>query len=92
MTEVSEAFPNLADSSPLFRMEIWAALQHELNRYHHKIILRFSIDVNLSKKYNLSFRLYEMFTTRNPHFEANGGKVSIISHSLGEYPLITQPL
>jgi len=46
-------------TSPLFRMEIWAALQHELNR------------------------LYEMFTTRNPHFEANGGKVSIISHSLG---------
>ena len=32
----------------------------------------------------LLFRLYEMFTSRNPHFEANGGKVSIISHSLGE--------
>merc|ERR1719384_361424 len=46
-------------TSPLFRMEIWAALQHELNR------------------------LYEMFTSRNPHFEANGGKVSIVSHSLG---------
>ena len=29
-----------------------------------------------------------MFTTRNPQFEANGGKVSIISHSLGEYQLI----
>ena len=34
--------------------------------------------------YPLLFRLYEMFTSRNPHFEANGGKVSIISHSLGE--------
>ena len=46
-------------TSPLFRMEIWNALQHELNK------------------------LYEMFTARNPTFEANGGKVSIISHSLG---------
>ena len=47
-------------TSPLFRMEIWSALQYELNR------------------------LYEMFTSRHPNFEANGGKVSIISHSLGE--------
>jgi len=46
-------------TSPLFRMEIWNALQHELNK------------------------LYELFTARNPQFEANGGKVSIISHSLG---------
>ena len=40
-------------------MEIWTALQMELNR------------------------LYKMFTQRNPTFEANGGKVSIVSHSLG---------
>ena len=46
-------------TSPLFRMEIWSALQYELNR------------------------LYQMFTQRNPTFEANGGKVSIVSHSLG---------
>ena len=46
-------------TSPLFRMEIWSALQFELNR------------------------LYQMFTQRNPTFEANGGKVSIVSHSLG---------
>ena len=46
-------------TSPLFRMEIWSALQLELNR------------------------LYQMFTQRNPTFEANGGKVSIVSHSLG---------
>ena len=41
------------------RMEIWQALQEELNR------------------------LYEMFVQRNPYFETNGGKVSIVSHSLG---------
>ena len=46
-------------TSPLFRMEIWSALQFELNR------------------------LYQMFTQRNPTFEANGGKVSIVTHSLG---------
>ena len=40
-------------------MEIWHALQEELNR------------------------LYEMFVQRNPYFETNGGKVSIVSHSLG---------
>ena len=40
-------------------MEIWQALQEELNR------------------------LYEMFVQRNPYFESNGGKVSIVSHSLG---------
>ena len=42
-----------------FRMEIWHALQEELNR------------------------LYEMFVQRNPYFETNGGKVSIVAHSLG---------
>ena len=47
-------------TSPLFRMEIWSALQYELNR------------------------LYQMFTARNPTFEANGGKVSIVTHSLGK--------
>ena len=40
-------------------MEIWTALQEELNR------------------------LYEMFVQRNPYFETNGGKVSIVAHSLG---------
>ena len=40
-------------------MEIWHALQEELNR------------------------LYEMFVQRNPYFETNGGKVSIVAHSLG---------
>lgn len=28
-------------------------------------------------------RLYTMFTKRNPYFEANGGKVSMMAHSLG---------
>ncbi len=28
-------------------------------------------------------RLYEMFVQRNPYFEAKGGKVSIVAHSLG---------
>ena len=51
-------------TSPLFRMEIWSALQFELNR------------------------LYAMFTQRNPTFEANGGKVSIVSHSLGNKDLV----
>ena len=33
-----------------------------------------------------------MFTTRNPYFEANGGKVSVVAHSLGcviTYDIIT---
>jgi len=29
-------------------------------------------------------RLYASFTARNPYFKANGGKVSIVAHSLGE--------
>lgn len=29
-------------------------------------------------------RLYASFSARNPYFEANGGKVSIVAHSLGE--------
>jgi len=29
-------------------------------------------------------RLYASFVARNPYFEANGGKVSIVAHSLGE--------
>ncbi|GLH06924.1 Protein retinal degeneration B [Gryllus bimaculatus] len=28
-------------------------------------------------------RLYTMFTQRNPYFTANGGKVSVVAHSLG---------
>lgn len=28
-------------------------------------------------------RLYEMFVQRNPYFESNGGRVSIVAHSLG---------
>jgi phospholipase DDHD1 len=28
-------------------------------------------------------RLYSMFKERNPYFESNGGKVSVIAHSLG---------
>lgn len=28
-------------------------------------------------------RLYSLFCSRNPEFEENGGKVSIVSHSLG---------
>ncbi|XP_076442138.1 phospholipase DDHD1-like isoform X2 [Babylonia areolata] len=37
-------------------------------------------------------RLYEMFCARQPYFEANGGKVSVVSHSLGSvitYDIIT---
>ena len=33
--------------------------------------------------YECLFRLYEMFVARHPNFESNGGKVSIVSHSLG---------
>jgi len=29
-------------------------------------------------------RLYASFVARNPYFEANGGKVSVVAHSLGE--------
>jgi hypothetical protein len=28
-------------------------------------------------------RLYGLFTSKNPYFEANGGKTSVVAHSLG---------
>ena len=37
-------------------------------------------------------RLYTMFTQRNPYFEANRGKVSMVAHSLGcviTYDIVT---
>ena len=40
----------------------------------------FQITQGLQTEFN---RLYVMFCTRHPYFEANGGKVSILAHSLG---------
>jgi len=45
------------------------------------LVLWLQITSSLQMELN---RLYASFTARNPYFEANGGKVSIVAHSLGE--------
>jgi len=42
--------------------------------------LYFQITKGLRTELN---RLYTMFCERHPYFEPNGGKVSIVAHSLG---------
>uniref|UniRef100_A0A6A7G0P5 Phospholipase DDHD1-like n=1 Tax=Hirondellea gigas TaxID=1518452 RepID=A0A6A7G0P5_9CRUS len=52
-------------------------------QYREEIVTVLSSELN---------RLYALFTERNPYFEANGGKVSAISHSLGcviTYDIVT---
>ncbi|KAM4625838.1 phospholipase DDHD1 [Polymixia lowei] len=48
--------------------------------YYTSPLYRDEITKGLTQELN---RLYSLFCTRNPEFEANGGKVSIVSHSLG---------
>jgi len=42
-----------------------------------------SLQITSSLQMELN-RLYASFVARNPYFEANGGRVSIVAHSLGE--------
>ncbi|KAK3093034.1 hypothetical protein FSP39_010311 [Pinctada imbricata] len=48
--------------------------------YYTSPLYRSEITHSLQTELN---RLYQMFCTRNPYFEASGGKVSIVAHSLG---------
>ncbi|KAA0711495.1 Phospholipase DDHD1 [Triplophysa tibetana] len=48
--------------------------------YYTSPLYRDEITKGLTQELN---RLYSLFCTRNPEFETSGGKVSIISHSLG---------
>ncbi|KAI5085693.1 phospholipase DDHD1 isoform X2, partial [Silurus meridionalis] len=48
--------------------------------YYTSPLYRDEITKGLTQELN---RLYSLFCSRNPEFEQNGGKVSIISHSLG---------
>ncbi|XP_067312333.1 phospholipase DDHD1 isoform X2 [Pseudorasbora parva] len=48
--------------------------------YYTSPLYRDEITKGLTQELN---RLYSLFCSRNPEFERNGGKVSIISHSLG---------
>ncbi|KAI5618895.1 phospholipase DDHD1 isoform X1 [Silurus asotus] len=48
--------------------------------YYTSPLYRDEITKGLTQELN---RLYSLFCSRNPEFEENGGKVSIISHSLG---------
>ncbi|XP_068231077.1 phospholipase DDHD1-like [Palaemon carinicauda] len=48
--------------------------------YYNSPLYREEVIKGLTGEMN---RLYTMFTQRNPYFEANGGKVSIVAHSLG---------
>ncbi|XP_021379942.1 phospholipase DDHD1-like isoform X2 [Mizuhopecten yessoensis] len=57
--------------------------------YYTSPLYRSEITHSLQTELN---RLHEMFCKRNPYFLANGGKVSIIAHSLGSvitYDIIT---
>ncbi|XP_069116224.1 phospholipase DDHD1-like isoform X1 [Argopecten irradians] len=57
--------------------------------YYTSPLYRSEITHSLQSELN---RLHEMFCKRNPYFLANGGKVSIIAHSLGSvitYDIIT---
>ncbi|XP_035282162.1 phospholipase DDHD1 isoform X2 [Anguilla anguilla] len=48
--------------------------------YYTSPLYRDEITKGLTQELN---RLYTLFCSRNPEFEENGGKVSIVSHSLG---------
>ncbi|KAM7403278.1 hypothetical protein PAMA_003958 [Pampus argenteus] len=48
--------------------------------YYNSPLYRDEITKGLTNELN---RLYTLFCSRNPEFEASGGKVSIVSHSLG---------
>ncbi|KAJ8289046.1 hypothetical protein COCON_G00017050 [Conger conger] len=48
--------------------------------YYTSPLYRDEITKGLTQELN---RLYSLFCSRNPEFEENGGKVSIVSHSLG---------
>ncbi|XP_042244193.1 phospholipase DDHD1 isoform X2 [Thunnus maccoyii] len=48
--------------------------------YYNSPLYRDEITKGLTQELN---RLYTLFCTRNPEFEERGGKVSIVSHSLG---------
>ncbi|KAM7535540.1 hypothetical protein Aperf_G00000103764 [Anoplocephala perfoliata] len=57
--------------------------------YYTSPLYRYEINQSLRLELN---RLYSLFCERHPYFEANGGKVSILAHSLGcviAYDLIT---
>lgn len=58
-------------------------MYHTSPLYHNEIISYLAKELN---------RLYQLFVQLNPNFESNGGKVSILGHSLGSvlaYDLIT---
>ncbi|XP_069684791.1 phospholipase DDHD1-like isoform X2 [Periplaneta americana] len=61
-------------------------LRHLLNSsamdimYYTSPLYGCEVQRGLSEELN---RLYTMFTQRNPYFTSNGGKVSVIAHSLG---------
>uniref|UniRef100_A0A7N6FLN6 DDHD domain-containing protein n=1 Tax=Anabas testudineus TaxID=64144 RepID=A0A7N6FLN6_ANATE len=48
--------------------------------YYNSPLYRDEITKGLTQELN---RLYTLFCSRNPEFEENGGKVSIVAHSLG---------
>ncbi|XP_024861390.1 phospholipase DDHD1 isoform X2 [Kryptolebias marmoratus] len=57
--------------------------------YYNSPLYRDEITKGLTEELN---RLYSLFCSRNPEFEEKGGKVSIVSHSLGcviAYDIIT---
>ncbi|CAL4069820.1 unnamed protein product, partial [Meganyctiphanes norvegica] len=57
--------------------------------YYNSPLYRDEILNGLTNEMN---RLYTMFTQRNPYYEASGGKVSIVAHSLGcviTYDIVT---
>ncbi|ELT99325.1 hypothetical protein CAPTEDRAFT_197144 [Capitella teleta] len=84
----SSAMDILYYTSPLYRSEHWNYTQC-LAAFLNWITAIFLITQGLQTELN---RLYLEFCQRHPYFEANGGKVSILAHSLGSviaYDIIT---
>ena len=52
----------------------FSSKQFDLGYFYFQITRRLQHELN---------HLYTVFCSRHPYFEANGGKVSIVAHSLG---------
>lgn len=85
----SSAMDIMYYNSPLYRDEVRVAnvrkpetLFSVTHYFSLKRLLSLSLQITKGLTQELN-RLYTLFCSRNPEFEERGGKVSIVSHSLG---------
>lgn len=82
----SSAMDIMYYNSPLYRDEVRASDCSKIKTFQlspsSTLLLHCPMQIikGLTQELN---RLYSLFCSRNPGFEENGGKVSIVSHSLG---------